>query len=1230
MSNQLQITGGAKVRNLEGVITGTSGVLSSVPLGAANGVATLDSGGKVPVSQLPSSVVTYLGTWNAATNTPTLVNGTGDAGDLYLCNVAGTVNFGAGPITFAIGDWVLYGSGTWQKSNGQNGTVTSVAASITGNSLGITGSPITTAGTLAFSFAGTNLQYINGAGDLTTFPSLTGYIPYTGATSSIDLNNQSVVNISHLGINTATVPTILLRAVGDNNSSSRIAMRGYSSNANSSSIRVTKFRGTAGAPQAPLSGDSLGKFELAGYGTTSSEGYPQASFEGIATENWGATARGSKTVIKITPNTTITQAIALTINQDKSAVFENSVTGTSLIKTGGTSSQFLKADGSVDSSAYITLGSLSATSPIFYNNTTGVISSQAASATLSGYVTTGTQTIAGAKTFTSLLNVNNKIYLQTDLGSTGVYFQSYSSNELSIGATSGATVYYSSFILQYATRSYTLPNADGTIALVESTQTFTGTNTFTQNLKLDGNGSNAGTLLLKNNTTFPVAIGYASINSNGNNINLTAFVSATKTASLDLSGISDNIPRTYTFPNASGTIALVGGSGVGTVTSVAALTLGTSGTDLSSTVANSTTTPVITLNVPTASATNRGALSSADWTTFNNKQNALTNPVTGTGVNGRLAYWSGTNTITNSGNLTWDNTYSALSSPVFYALNASGAAFNLSSNTDNVGKIQNVTSTSWSLAYGTGNLAFPLGTSVLTWDTTNKVTFAGTLSNGTYTYTLPSATGTLALTSSLSSYLPLTGGTLTGGLYINPTNTATVGLDVASDTIRFRSDNLEGYKRQLEITMGSGTLVQCVAKGFGGTYGTDLAFYTSSASGVNGNPAMYITGGNQIGIGTGLPSYTLDVSGTLRNTTSAYFATSSGSLLIGTTTSNGFKFKISNNGAEEVAINPGDSANVNNYVNYNRSTASYIQANYLASTHAFLNGNVGIGTSSPASLLSVGPDYGSGSGFATPTAIQMDNSYKSGTPAFDKLKFYLFKSSTESYGFNVADNSDLQYWAGTTSTGVHRWFTSQTERMRITSGGNVGINSTGNSNCAITIKGFTTGSVDNALYVTNSANSQLMALRNDGLFGAGTLALSPYNFDPGGHIMYVNSSGQIGSLSSTRESKTNINTISNIDYIYKLNPVSFNMRKRDETTYEYTDEYNEEIRYGFIADEVEKLNEDLVVYNNNDGNKKLSSVNYISFIPVLVKAVQELSKQNQEQNQTIQELSNRLIKLESK
>ena len=58
----------------------------------------------------------------------------------------------------------------------------------------------------------------------------------------------------------------------------------------------------------------------------------------------------------------------------------------------------------------------------------------------------------------------------------------------------------------------------------------------------------------------------------------------------------------------------------GTVTSVAALTIGTTGTDVASSVATGTTTPVITLNIPTASAANRGALSAADWTRFDAKQ----------------------------------------------------------------------------------------------------------------------------------------------------------------------------------------------------------------------------------------------------------------------------------------------------------------------------------------------------------------------------------------------------------------------------------------------------------------------------------------------------------------------------------------------------------------------------------------------------------------------------------
>jgi len=54
--------------------------------------------------------------------------------------------------------------------------------------------------------------------------------------------------------------------------------------------------------------------------------------------------------------------------------------------------------------------SISATSPIFYNSGTGVISSQAASGTLSGYVTTGTQTFGGNKTFNGSINGTSSVW----------------------------------------------------------------------------------------------------------------------------------------------------------------------------------------------------------------------------------------------------------------------------------------------------------------------------------------------------------------------------------------------------------------------------------------------------------------------------------------------------------------------------------------------------------------------------------------------------------------------------------------------------------------------------------------------------------------------------------------------------------------------------------------------------------------------------------------------------
>jgi hypothetical protein len=89
--------------------------VNSSLVGANSGIAQLDSNGKVPSSQLTVTAFEYLGNYNATTNSPALVDGTGNAGDLYHVSVAGTQDFGAGNITFSIGDKVAYNGSIWQK-----------------------------------------------------------------------------------------------------------------------------------------------------------------------------------------------------------------------------------------------------------------------------------------------------------------------------------------------------------------------------------------------------------------------------------------------------------------------------------------------------------------------------------------------------------------------------------------------------------------------------------------------------------------------------------------------------------------------------------------------------------------------------------------------------------------------------------------------------------------------------------------------------------------------------------------------------------------------------------------------------------------------------------------------------------------------------------------------------------------------------------------------------------
>lgn len=117
--------------------------------GIAGGYASLDGGGKVPVAQLPNSIMEYRGTWNADTNTPTLADGTGSAGDVYRVSVAASRNLGSGAIDFQVGDYAIYNGTTWEKSD-----TTDAVASVAGRT-----------GNVTLTAADVGLEYVDNTGD---------------------------------------------------------------------------------------------------------------------------------------------------------------------------------------------------------------------------------------------------------------------------------------------------------------------------------------------------------------------------------------------------------------------------------------------------------------------------------------------------------------------------------------------------------------------------------------------------------------------------------------------------------------------------------------------------------------------------------------------------------------------------------------------------------------------------------------------------------------------------------------------------------------------------------------------------------------------------------------------------------------------------------------------------------------------------------------------------------
>jgi hypothetical protein len=155
-----------------------------VPFDVAERIKVITNGGGTSQSVLDtltslqsqitalSGFVNYKGTWNASTNTPTLVSSVGTKGDYYVVSVTGSTNLN-GITTWTQGDWAIFNGTAWEKVDntdlvtsvaGRTGAITLTTADIGGlgtiatqaaNNVSITGGSITGITDLAVADGGT-------------------------------------------------------------------------------------------------------------------------------------------------------------------------------------------------------------------------------------------------------------------------------------------------------------------------------------------------------------------------------------------------------------------------------------------------------------------------------------------------------------------------------------------------------------------------------------------------------------------------------------------------------------------------------------------------------------------------------------------------------------------------------------------------------------------------------------------------------------------------------------------------------------------------------------------------------------------------------------------------------------------------------------------------------------------------------------------------------------------
>ena len=147
------------------------------------------------VSSITNAIgaLNYKGTWDASSNTPTLVSSVGTKGDYYVVSVAGNTNLN-GTTLWGVGDMAIFNGAAWQKADGGD---TSIVTSLTvtgltgymyaNNSASVTAS--TTIPVANVTGAVANTVYVLAGTNLTGGGALTGNVTinsaYNGTVTSV-------------------------------------------------------------------------------------------------------------------------------------------------------------------------------------------------------------------------------------------------------------------------------------------------------------------------------------------------------------------------------------------------------------------------------------------------------------------------------------------------------------------------------------------------------------------------------------------------------------------------------------------------------------------------------------------------------------------------------------------------------------------------------------------------------------------------------------------------------------------------------------------------------------------------------------------------------------------------------------------------------------------------------------------------------------------------------------